>query len=69
MDVLIRLTFILLVFASVERRQNGPIDPSTTIDCTFFIDWPDPFTPELGDTCVSIADYWGISERAFIIWV
>ena len=41
------------------RRQNGPVPPDTIKDCTYFYD------SQPGDTCVSIASYWGLSLEQF----
>ncbi|PIA99826.1 hypothetical protein CB0940_02390 [Cercospora beticola] len=64
--------FSLLTIAAalaVEKRQvvGGPIDPSTTPLCAYYTDWPSPFFNQ-GETCASIASFWGVSEQNFISW-
>ncbi|PPJ50654.1 hypothetical protein CBER1_05262 [Cercospora berteroae] len=64
--------FSILTIAAalaVEKRQvvGGPIDPSTTPLCTYYTDWPSPFFNQ-GETCASIASFWGVSEQNFISW-
>lgn len=56
--------FILAAaFLATVQAQSGPVDPSTTKDCTFYWDAVD------GDTCAKIEDDWGISHAQFVQWV
>lgn len=65
----LRTTWPWLLLITLIAGQSGPVAPDTVPGCTLFIDYPDPFTPQQGDTCATIAEYWDITERAFIFWV
>ncbi|KAF2818195.1 hypothetical protein CC86DRAFT_337458 [Ophiobolus disseminans] len=52
------------VFArSVIRRQNGPIDPSTTKNCNWYDD-----AKTASENCAYFEDFWGISHADFVKW-
>jgi hypothetical protein len=48
----------------VTRRQDGPVDPSTASDCT----WYDTVTDKSED-CDYFAEEWGITRDDFVSYV
>lgn len=47
-----------------NRRQNGPVDPSTASDCTLFDDAVDATY-----TCKYFEDLWALPHKDFVDWV
>lgn len=63
------LTIPLLATATLgrpqlTRRQDGPVDPSTASDCT----WYDTAVDKSYD-CEYFADQWGITRDDFVSYV
>lgn len=59
-----RSSILAAAFVATVQAQSGPVDPSTTKDCTFYADAVDA-----SDTCAKIEDDWGISHAQFVQWV
>lgn len=51
-------------FARGFRRQNGPIEPDTDPDCTYY----DTAYSE-GDDCAAFETWWDLSHADFVAWV
>lgn len=47
-----------------SRVQQGPIDPGTNPDCTFY----DTAYSE-ADDCAYFEEFWGITHEEFVSWV
>ncbi|KAI0487065.1 hypothetical protein F4859DRAFT_510848 [Xylaria cf. heliscus] len=45
------------------RRQNGPVDPSTDPDCTFY-----DTAYDSSNDCTYFEDWWGLSHADFVAW-
>ncbi|PSN61474.1 hypothetical protein BS50DRAFT_651682 [Corynespora cassiicola Philippines] len=48
---------------SIDRRQDGPVDPSTDPDCN----WYDNAVDSSSD-CTYFEEFWGISHEDFVAW-
>ncbi|EAQ88804.1 hypothetical protein CHGG_05423 [Chaetomium globosum CBS 148.51] len=46
-----------------EDGREGPVEPDTAADCTFF-----DTARSASDNCAHFASFWGISEQDFIQW-
>lgn len=49
---------------SVQRRQHGPVDPSTDPNCNYYDD-----AIGTSNNCAYFEDFWGISHADFVSWV
>lgn len=58
-----RSSILAAAFLATVQAQSGPVDPSTTKDCTFYWD------AVAGDTCAKMEGDWGISHAQFVKWV
>ena len=57
-------TTVTKVTTTVIKRQDGPIDPSTDKDCSFY---DTAYTAS--DNCNYFETNWGISHADFVTWV
>jgi hypothetical protein len=65
----VTLSIILCLSASaaalsINKRQSGPVDPSTDPDCDYY-----DTAYSASDDCAYFEDFWGLSHSDFVAWV
>lgn len=59
-----RSSFVAAALLATVQAQSGPVDPSTTKDCTFY-----DTAADSSYTCAKFEDIWLISHEDFVKWV
>jgi hypothetical protein len=49
---------------SINKRQNGPVDPTTDPDCDYY-----DTANSVSDDCAYFEEFWGLSHADFVAWV